>query len=80
MKKYIAIIIGTLFLLSLSFFAPSQPPFTPPNPYVNGNGQGISGGGLHNVPIDGGLGILLILAAGFGIRKVCTVGKKQVPK
>lgn len=71
MKNHIAIFIVTLFLVVTTLLTFAQPPYNPPNPYTNGNNTGIQGGGLHNsVPIDGGLGILLILATGFGIRKV----------
>ena len=82
MKKYIESLIVVLFLISISLFTPAQPPFNPPNPYSNGNGQGISGGGLHNTgaPIDGGLGIMLIFAAGFGIRKAYRICQKEPEK
>ena len=53
----------------------------PPNPYTNGDGTGIYGNGLHNgptgAPIDGGLGIILILASGFGIKKAYQFKKKK---
>jgi len=58
----------------------AQPAYSPPNPYTNGNGTNITGGGLHNgtgVPIDGGIGILLLLAAGFGVRKVYDIKKNK---
>jgi len=80
MKKYIVSSIVALFLISISFLTPAQPPFNPPNPYTNGNGTGTYGGGLHNSPVDGGLGILLILAAGFGIRKVYHIRKIKQEK
>jgi hypothetical protein len=80
MKKYIASSIVALFLISISFLTPAQPPFNPPNPYTNGNGSGTYGGGLHNSPIDGGLGILLILTAGFGMRKVYNARKNKQEK
>ena len=80
MKKYIVSLTVALFLMSISFFALAQAPAPnpAPNPYINGNGAGIQGGGLHNTaPIDGGLGILLILATGFGIRKVYKAKKSS---
>ncbi len=70
MKKYIQISLITLFLISLSLVTPAQPPFNAPNPYTQGNGGQVYGGGLHSGAIDGGLGILLFLAGGFGIKKV----------
>ena len=74
MKKFIVSSIVTLFLISISLFTFAQAP----NPYTNGNNTGIQGGGLHNsAPIDGGLGILLILATGFGIRKVYKAKKSS---
>ena len=81
MKKHIVSLTVALFLISISFYTSAQPPFQAPNPYTNGNGTGIQGGGLHNTaPIDGGLGILLILATGFGIRKVYNAKKSKQEK
>jgi hypothetical protein len=82
MKKYIGPLIVALFLISVSFDTSAQQPFQgAPDPYTNGNGTGIQGGGLHNAaPIDGGLGILLVLATGFGIRKVYNAKKNKQEK
>jgi len=82
MKKQIASIIFTLILSVMTLLTLAQPPYYPPSPYTNGNGTNITGGGLHNgtgVPIDGGTGILLILATVFGMRKVYNANRsKQV--
>ena len=81
MKKYIVSLTVALFLISISFYTSAQPPFQAPNPYTNGNGTGIQGGGLHNTaPIDGGSGILLILAACLGVKKVYDVKKSKQRK
>jgi hypothetical protein len=74
MKKQIASYIVTLLLTCTALNTYAQPP----DPYTNGDGTAINGGGLHNsAPIDGGLGILLLLAAVFGTKKVYNVKKSK---
>ena len=79
MKKHIVSFIVTILLTIPALSGHAQPAYNPPDPYTNGNGTGINGGGLHNntAPIDGGLGILLLLAAGFGAKKVYNVKKSK---
>jgi hypothetical protein len=68
MKKLKSLIILCI-LFSLPFLA-----FTQPDPRVNGNGSSVGNnpvgpGGPVGSPIDGGLSILLMLGAGYGIKK-----------
>jgi hypothetical protein len=70
MKKLRTIFIIAM-LLSLPFFN-----FAQPLPYQNGNGSNI-GNTPVGAPIDGGMSILLILGAGYGIRKIYGMKKKE---
>lgn len=72
--KRIKIIIILAFLITLPFLNHAQP-----DPRLNGNGTGIGTtpvGGPLGAPIDGGLGILLALGAGYGLLR--TFHKKKV--
>ena len=54
--------------------------FTQPDPRFNGNGSGVGNtpvGGPVGSPIDGGTGILLLLAIGYGINKLKATRKKD---
>lgn len=75
MKKVIAslILVATGIVFSIGIMAqPPQPPA----------GQGTSGNqppaGVPGAPIDGGLGIILILAAGYGLKKIHNVRQEPV--
>ena len=66
MKRFRFIIIVCL-LTSLPFIG-----FNQPDPTHNGNGSSVGNtpvGGPTGSPIDGGLGILLTLGIGYGIKK-----------
>ena len=73
-KKYILLIpvIFAFSILSLVVFA--DPPDPPPVPGGHG------GGGNVGAPIDGGVGILLVLGFGYGCRKIFQMKKKKVRK
>jgi hypothetical protein len=73
MKKLFNLFLITAFLcISFSAFAP--PPNPPDNPSSGGGG-----GGPVGAPIDGGLGILVILAgsAAYGGRKLYKARKEN---
>jgi hypothetical protein len=74
-KKLVSIIGISLFCLLFNpAFADGPPP--PPSGHGNsGNATPPSGGG--GAPIDGGLSILLALAAAFGAKKVYDIRKKE---
>ena len=57
-------VFASLFMLNAFADGPMDSPPPPP-----GGGHG-SGGNQQGAPIDGGLGILLILGAGYGARKL----------
>jgi hypothetical protein len=72
MKKIRAILVlGAIF--AMPFLSISDPPGGP-DPNLNGNGTP-NGTTPVGAPIDGGLGILVILGAGYGIRKIYNVRK-----
>jgi hypothetical protein len=76
MKK-IRLVIAILFLGFIHFMTYAQP-----DPRENGNGSGVGttpvGGGPSGAPIDGGLGILLALAAGYGSYKMRSLKEKEL--
>jgi hypothetical protein len=75
MKKLKAIAILVLFfalpLINLADGPPPPPPGQPGAPGANGNTP-------VGAPIDGGLGILLALGAGYGGWKIYDVRKKKL--
>ena len=76
MKKFKA----SLFLLTLSTLfsigvMAQGPPSPPSDPNAGGNQ---SPAGSSNAPIDGGASILLILAAGYGLKKLKRVRTDQL--
>jgi len=74
MKKIKAILV--LFaIFAMPFLSISDPPGGP-DPNLNGNGTG-NGTTPVGAPIDGGLGILVILGASYGIKKVYSAKKSK---
>ena len=63
-----------LFLTALLTFGTytliAQPPPKPPDDPSLGGTNGPTGGGPTGAPVDGGLGILLLLGAGYGTKKL----------
>jgi hypothetical protein len=74
MKKIKAILV--LFaIFAMPFLSISDPPGGP-DPNLNGSGT-TNGTTPVGAPIDGGLGILIILGAGYGIKKVFKARKTK---
>jgi hypothetical protein len=74
MKKIKAILV--LFaIFAMPFLSISDPP-AGPDPNLNGNGTP-NGTVPVGAPIDGGLGILIILGAGYGIKKIFNAKKSK---
>jgi hypothetical protein len=71
MKKIIAKLLLLTVLITGSQQLISQPP-PPPPPGHGGDGNQNAG----NAPIDGGLGILLVLGAAYGGKKIWDYRKK----
>ena len=68
------VLLFTLCLLSLSFSSVSADPTDPPPvPDHRQNGSGPVG-----APIDGGIGILLLMGAGYAARKLYSVRKEKI--
>jgi hypothetical protein len=67
MKPYRKLWLIVVFLLNSMFMLNSvaDPPIPPPPP----GGHGL-GGNQQGAPIDGGLGILLVLGAAYGTKKL----------
>jgi hypothetical protein len=78
MKKYLSF-SGLVSLILYSEFIVGQPPANPPSPYQNGNGSSVKGETVHNTPapVDGGLGILMLLSLGYGAGKILRIRKKE---
>ncbi len=74
MKTIIKILVVTflLFAAYLTIQAQSVPPPPPPGGGQSG-GNNVPGGGA---PVHGGLGIMLLLASGYGVKKIHGVIKK----
>ncbi|MCK9422820.1 MAG: hypothetical protein M0Q38_09490 [Bacteroidales bacterium] len=71
MKKHIYLpLIAYFVCLSMDVLANGPPP-PPPDP-----GSG-SGGGPVGAPIDGGLGILLVMGAAYGGKKIYSARKEK---
>jgi hypothetical protein len=73
MKKFKAILISVAMGLIFSIGIMAQPPQPPA-------GQGTSGDqppGQTGAPIDPGSGILLMLAAAYGLKKIYNVRQEQ---
>jgi len=67
------LILGAIFAMPLLSIC--DPP-AGPDPNTNGNGSA-NGTTPVGAPIDGGLGILVILGAGYGIKKVYNARKSR---
>lgn len=68
--------IAKLILISLIAFAPAVL-FAQPNPGSNSGGGSVGGGPIGgNAPIGGGAVILLVMAAGYGVKKMHSTGDK----
>jgi len=74
MKKLITTFLITL-LISFSISTLADPPAPPGNP-----GTGGGGGGPVGAPIDGGLGILLVMGAAYGGKKLYKARKDKKEK
>ena len=70
MKKIRSVLLITM-LLGLPLLN-----FAQPLPYHNGNGSNV-GQTPVGAPIDGGLSILLLLGAGYGIKKIYNRRKEE---
>jgi hypothetical protein len=72
MKKKLRILIFVSLLISAPTLLPAQGtgPGEPPHPNSGNNPNGTTNTPVGGAPIDGGLGILLILGAAYGIRKL----------
>lgn len=74
MKKIKAILVLMAFF-AMPLLSISDPPGGP-DPNTNGNGTP-NGTVPVGAPIDGGLGILMILGAGYGLKKVYNARKAK---
>lgn len=74
MKAFIKILLIPVFMLifSLALFSQSVPPPPPPGGHGGGGNQPPGGG----APIGAGVGMLLLMAAGYGAMKVYDARKK----
>ncbi len=72
MKKLVLLIFGIVLSVALSAQIPPSP---------NGDGSAPTGGGHTPVgggaPLGGGIGILLALGVGYGLKKVYSVESEQ---
>ena len=79
MKALLKPLLFSLFLIFCMAFAQvslaDSPLDSPPPPPGGGHG---GGGNTQGAPIDGGLGILLVLGAGYGARKLYKTWKEEV--
>jgi len=69
MKKKILFLAALLTLGTFTLLA-QAPPKPPNDPSLGGTNGPIGGEGPAGVPIDGGLGILLVLGAGYAVKRV----------
>ena len=69
MRSFVLLFTVCLFSLSFSFVS-ADPTDPPPVPDHGQNGSGPVG-----APIDGGVGILLLMGAGYAARKLYSVKK-----
>ncbi|WP_117882188.1 PID-CTERM protein-sorting domain-containing protein [Aureibaculum luteum] len=66
LKKYLLFLsFALLVLTSSSVFAQAVP-----EPGGGSGGSGGQGGPPNNVPIDGGVGFLLVLGVGYAVKKL----------
>jgi hypothetical protein len=68
MKKKLLFLTALLTLGTYTLIA-QEPPHPPSDPSLGG-GNGPIGGGPAGAPVDGGLGILLFLGAGYAVKRV----------
>jgi len=73
-KMFRKILILTVVFFGYSLITLADPP-GPPNP--EGTPTGSGGGVPVGAPIDGGLGILLAMGAGYGARKFSQARKEK---
>lgn len=77
MKTFRKLFLTLSFLLISMFMfnaLADGPLDNPPPPPGGGHG---GGGNSQGAPIDGGLGILLALGAGYGIKKIYAAGRQK---
>jgi hypothetical protein len=74
MKK-VRIILFTIAMVSAPFLT-QQLNAQPPTPNTGNQGGTAMGGGSGTAPIEGGIAILITLAASYGVRKA-TLAKKE---
>jgi len=68
--------ISQLILIGFFAIAPAIL-FAQPNPGSNSDGGAVGGGPIGgNAPIGGGAIILLVMAAGYGVKKIHSTGDK----
>jgi hypothetical protein len=67
--------IRTIIIVCLLLAAPVLS-FSQPLPYQNGNGT-VVGGVPVGGPVDGGLGTLLILGLGYGLKKLSIIRNQK---
>ena len=72
MKKILAVLAVSAFVLGISLSAIGQKPPQPPGKGQSGD-QPVPGG---SAPIDGGLSMLLLLGAGYGAKRVFDARKR----
>ena len=70
-KKAIAFLLVFPGVLVMSIFADPPDPVNPPAP----GGSPVNNGEPVGAPIDGGIGFLLLLCAGYGVKKIYTFNK-----
>jgi hypothetical protein len=71
MKRTVNIILSIVFLLAVFAIIPPAVAQEPPHPPSTGHGQlGNQNPNGTSAPIDGGLGILIVLTAAYGSRRL----------
>lgn len=74
LRKSLLILVILLTGLGMFHANADEPLDSPPPPPGGGHG---GGGNSQGAPIDGGLGILLLLGAGYGAKKIYVVRKDK---
>ena len=78
MKKKLKILILAAALISAPFISSAQNPGEPPHPNSGNTPNGGTNTPVGGAPIDGGLGILLVLGAAYGFSKLKKVDEERL--